>query len=60
MVSVQVRLLVWLAGILAGGLPGLARRFSWLAGGVASRLAGFAVRVAGFDGGLVRFARFAA
>ena len=47
MVSAHVRSLSWLAGTLAGGLPGLTRRFAGLAG-----------RVAGFDRGLTRFDRF--
>ena len=53
-----MRLLAWLAGILAGGLPGLAGRFAGMAGGVPGRLARFAGGVAGFDGGLTRYAGF--
>ena len=48
MVSAHARSLVWLAGMLACGLPGLAGRFAGLAGGVAR-----------LDGRLTRFARFA-
>ena len=57
-VSAHVRSLAWLAGMLAGGLPGLARRFAGMAGGVPGGLAGFAGGVARFDGGLTRYARF--
>ena len=45
--------------MLAGGLPGLARRFAGMAGDMPSRLAGFAGGVAEFDRGLTRYARFA-
>ena len=58
-VSARARLLAWLAGMLAGGLPGLARRFAGMEGGVPGRLAGFAGGVAGFDEGLTRYAGFA-
>ena len=51
MVSAQARLLAWLAGMLASGLPGFTRRFARLLGGVASRLVGLAGGVAGFDRG---------
>ena len=50
---------VWLAGMLASGLSGLARRFAGLAEWVAGRLARFAGRVAVFDKGLTRYAGFA-
>ena len=59
MVSAQVRLLAQLAGMLASGLPGLARRFAGLVGGVAGRLAMFAGGMAEFDRGLTRYAGFA-
>ena len=49
--SAQVRSLAWLAGMLAGRLPGLARRFAGMAGGTPGRLARFAGGVAGFKGG---------
>ena len=51
-VSARVRLLAWLAGMLAGGLPGLAGRFAGMAGGVPGRLDRFAGGVAGYDRGL--------
>ena len=51
--------MAWLAGMLASGLPGLARRFNGLARGVASRSAEFTGAVARFDRGLTIFARFA-
>ena len=57
-VSAQARLLAWLAGMLARGLPGLARRFSGMAGGMPGKLARFAGGVAGFDEELTRYARF--
>ena len=58
-VSAEARSLAWLAGMLAGRLPGLAGRFAGMVGGVPSRLARFAGGVARFDGGLTRYARFA-
>ena len=58
-VSARARSLAWLAGMLAGGLPGLARRFSGFAGGVPGRLTGFAGGVVGFDRGLTRYFGFA-
>ena len=45
--------------MLAGGLPGLARRFARLVRRVASRFMGLVRGVARFDGGLTRFAIFA-
>ena len=59
MVSAQARSLAWLAGMLAGGLPGLAGRFAGMAGGVPSRLARFVGGVARFDRELTRYARYA-
>ena len=58
-VSARARLLALLAGMLARGLPGLARRFAGMAGGMPGRLARFAGEVARFDGGLTGYAGFA-
>ena len=51
--------LAWLTAMLAGGLPGLARRFAGFAGGVPGKLAGFAGGVVEFDRGLTRYIGFA-
>ena len=59
MVSARARSLAWLAGMLARGLPRLARRFAGLVGGVHGRLAGFAGGVARVDRGLTGNARYA-
>ena len=51
-VSARARSLAWLAGMLAGGVPGLIGRLARLAGGVPGGLGGL-------DGGLTGFLGFA-